>query len=115
MLAPGGLFAVRVPSTFDLLSTRLAAAALALGGSRRRLPDKPYHLYEYTRTTLRRMLETRFPRVEIVSRATPPSRLNLKGGGVAYRAKWALQLLNCPLTGLTGRFGDRIDAYAWRD
>jgi SAM-dependent methyltransferase len=114
LLEPGGLFVVRVPSTFDLLFTRLAVHGLALLRRAQRLPDNPYHLYEYTGTTLRRMLATQFGRIEIKTHATPPGRLNLKGGSTAYRAKWAFQLINYPLTVLTGRWGDRIDAFAWK-
>lgn len=114
MLAPGGLFALHVPGTFNLLSTRLAVPALRLAGRRQRLPDKPYHLYEYTTATLRGMLERRFGRVEVVCRATPPGRLNLKNRSAAYLAKYALQFVNRPLTALTGRFGDRMTAYAWK-
>jgi SAM-dependent methyltransferase len=115
MLAPGGLFALRVPGTLDLLSTRLALPLLRLAGRDRCLPDKPYHLYEYTTVTVRRMLARCFARVEVVSTATPPGRLNLKDRSAGYLAKYALQFVNRPVTAVTGRFGDRMSVYAWKD
>ena len=114
LLAPGGLFALNVPATFELLSTRLALPLLRAARRDRRLPDKPYHLYEYTAATIRRMLARRFPRVEVVNTASPPSRLNLKDRSPGYLAKYALQFVNRPLTAATGRFGDRLSVYAWK-
>ncbi len=114
LLAPGGLFALHVPGTLELLSTRLAIPLLRLAGRDRCLPDKPYHLYEYTIATIRRMLGRRFPRVEVINTATPPGRLNLKDRSPGYVAKHALQFVNRPLTAATGRFGDRMSVYAWK-
>lgn len=114
MLSPGGLFALHVPGTFELLSTRLALPLLRLARRDRCLPDRPYHLYEYTTTTIRRLLGRRFDRIEVLNTATPPARLNVKNRSFPYLAKRALQYVNRPLTAATGRFGDRISVYAWK-
>lgn len=115
LLAPGGLFAINLPGTFNLLSTRLATPLLQLAGRSRRLPEAPYHLYEYTTATVGRLFAGRFGRVEVVNLATPPWRLNLKSRSPAYLGKLALHALNWPLTGLTGRYGDRMQVYGWKD
>jgi len=114
LLAPGGLFFIRIPSTLNLLSTRLAAPLLRAAGRSRRLPDPPYHLYEYTPATIGRLFAQRFARVEIRQEAMTPGRLNLKGGSAAYVAKRALQVVNAPLTRLTGRWGDRLTVCGWK-
>ena len=76
------------------------------------LPDNPYHLYEYTGTTIRRMLERRFEHVEVIQQATPPQRLSRKTGSLDYWVKIMLQAVNYPLTSVTNRFGDRMTVYA---
>ncbi|MHB8080391.1 MAG: class I SAM-dependent methyltransferase [Candidatus Krumholzibacteriia bacterium] len=114
LLSPGGLFFIRVPSTLNLLSTRLASPLLRATRRSRLLPDPPYHLYEYTPATIGRLFARHFARVEIRQEALAPRRLNLKGGSPAYRAKRALQVVNAPLTRLTGRFGDRLTVCGWK-
>ena len=112
LLAPGGICVVVLPGTFNLLATRLATSVYARLGRDKRLPDKPYHLYEYTIETARRMFEAHFGRVEIICEASPPRALNLKNRSADYLAKYLLQFLNYPLTRLTGRFGDRMTVIA---
>jgi SAM-dependent methyltransferase len=112
LLAPDGLVVIRVPSTFNLIATRLALPLLQLTGREQRLPDNPYHLFEYDPATLGAMLRRRFDRVEVVQDATPPRRLNRKHGSLGYWLKSAAQLVNYPLTRATGRWGDRLTAYA---
>lgn len=114
MLSPGGLFYVRMPSTLDLLSTRLALPLLRLAGASRRLPDPPYHLFEYVPATARRLFAARFARVEVRSELTPPARLNRKDRSPAYLAKALLQYVNAPVTRWTGRYGDRLTVCAWK-
>ena len=112
LLAPGGLVVIRVPGTFNLFATRLAVPLLKLTGREKQLPDNPYHLYEYTGTIIRRMLEQRFERVEVIQHATPPQRLSRKTGSLDYWIKIMLQAVNYPLTSVTNRFGDRMTVYA---
>ncbi len=114
LLAPGGLCVMRVPGTFNLLSTRLAIPLLRLLGRQKKLPDKPYHLYEFTTGTVRRLFRPHFARLEILNEATPPRVLNLKTRSADYLAKSMLQVFNYPLTRLTNRFGDRMTVFAWK-
>lgn len=114
LLAPGGLVVVKVPSTFNLLATRLAVPLLRMSGRQKRLPDDPYHLFEFTAATLRGLLRRRFDRVEVIEYATPPQQINRKTGSPDYWLKAALQVVNYPLTRITGRWGDRLTAFARR-
>lgn len=114
LLAPGGLCVMRVPGTFNLLSTRLAVPVLGILARRKRLPDNPYHLYEFTTATARRLFGRHFDRVEVKNEAIAPWRLNLKSGSAEYLAKYLLQWINWPLTRLTNRFGDRMTISAWK-
>ena len=115
LLRPGGLCVMRLPGTFNLLATRLAVPLLLALGRQKQLPDKPYHLYEFTTTTARRLFARHFDRVEVRNEAIAPWRLNRKTGSADYLAKYLLQWLNWPLTGLTNRFGDRMTILAYRD
>lgn len=108
MLAPEGVFVARLPSSFDLLSSRLAIRVLPLLGRTMRLPDKPYHLHEYTRRSALHFFRRFFDEVEVDSSLIPPWKLNLKSGSAAYRLKGILHWANLPVTYLTGRCGDRL-------
>jgi 2-polyprenyl-3-methyl-5-hydroxy-6-metoxy-1,4-benzoquinol methylase len=112
LLRPGGVFVVRLPSSFSLLSTRLAAGLLPHFGGSLRLPDKPYHLHEFGADTARRLLGRGFAEVEVVESIIHPRDLNVKGGSAAYRLKHLLHWCNLPVTRLTGRFGDRLTLWA---
>ena len=106
---------MKVPGTFNLLATRLAVPVLRGLGRDKRLPDDPYHLYEYTSTTLQRMFRRHFATVEIRNETVAPWRMNLKSGSFDHVAKMMLQWFNWPLTALTNRFGDRMTVYARKD
>ena len=112
ILAPDGVAVVRIPTTFDLLSSRIATVALNLSGRVLTLPDAPYHLHEFTRRTAQRLFEDRFGDVRLMSGIVPVGSLNTKGGRALYRIKQAVHILNVPLTGWTGRFGDRLTVIA---
>jgi SAM-dependent methyltransferase len=112
LLAPGGICVMVLPGTYNLLATRLATRLFTLLGRNKQLPDKPYHLYEYTTATARRMFERSFDEVEIICEASKPGGLNLKNRSADYLAKYLLQIINYPLTRVTGRFGDRMTVIA---
>jgi len=112
LLAPDGICVMVLPGTYNLLFTKLATALLGLAGRSRELPDKPYHLHEFTTTTARLLFERVFSDVEIVCDATPPGGLNLKDRSPAYLLKGLFQYVNAPLTRLTNRFGDRMTVVA---
>jgi SAM-dependent methyltransferase len=108
MLAPGGVFVARLPSSFDLLSSRLAIRVLPALGRTMRLPDKPYHLHEFTRRSALDFFRRYFDDVEVDSSLIPPWKLNRKSGSAAYRIKGILHWANLPVTFLAGRCGDRL-------
>ncbi len=108
LLTPGGAVVIRVPATLNLLSTRLATPWLNLIGASRCLPDGPYHLHEFEPATLQRLASRYFKSVTIEQSIVPASRLNIKGGSLAYRLKRTAHRLNEPLTRRFGVCGDRL-------
>jgi len=114
LVANDGMVVLRVPATFELLSTRIATRLLPLLGRSLRLPDAPYHLHEFTARTVRDLCLRHFSEVEIDVDIVPPGELNLKGLRPQYVAKLVLHLLNYPLTKLCGVCGDRMTVAARR-
>ncbi|MBD3161739.1 MAG: methyltransferase domain-containing protein, partial [Candidatus Latescibacteria bacterium] len=55
-MKPDGLLFVAIPSTLNLLSTRIGLAIYRLLGRRKKLRIPPYHLFEYTPASIRRTL-----------------------------------------------------------
>jgi hypothetical protein len=108
MLAPDGVLVVRLPSSFDLLSSRLAGLVLPPLGRAMKLPDKPYHLHEFTHRSATVFFKRFFDEVEVDSSLIPPWKLNLKSGTTAYKIKAILHWANFPVTFFTGRYGDRL-------
>ena len=108
LLSPGGVAIVRIPTTFELISSSIATGFLRLSGKVMTLPDAPYHLHEFTLRTSRMMFEDRFSNVRLINDIVPAGSLNTKGGRALYRLKKAIHVLNVPLTRMTGRFGDRL-------
>ncbi|MBK9303498.1 MAG: class I SAM-dependent methyltransferase [bacterium] len=108
MLAPGGVLVVRLPASFDLLSSRLANRLLPVLGRTMKLPDKPYHLHEFTRRSATTFFRRFFDEVDVESHLIPPWKLNRKSGTAAYRVKGILHWANLPVTLLSHRCGDRL-------
>ena len=112
LLKPGGIAYIIVPSTFNLFSTKIATVGYRLLGRQQKLVDNPYHLYEYTSSTLRKIFETQFDHVRVINNIKKPGELNLKTKSVGYRIKYAIHLLNYPVTKILGVNGDRLTAVA---
>jgi SAM-dependent methyltransferase len=92
-LAPGGVVAVAVPSTRNLLSARLGMAIYRRRGRIKTLRLPPYHLFEYTPRSLRAMLERSGFRVELLRQsAVPLGKMGLRGSPVENVGKAVLQL-----------------------
>lgn len=108
ILKPNGVAIVIVPSTFNLFSTYLATAFYRLLGKRKKFYDKPYHVFEYTPRTIRRMFLKEFKEVQVVNRIKTPAQLNMKTGGIEYKIKYLIHLFNYPFTKLFNRNGDRL-------
>ncbi len=114
LVADDGVVVVRIPATFELISTRVAGACLSLLGKSMRLPDAPYHLHEFKAGPIRELFARHFDDVEIINDIVSPTELNLKGLRPGYVGKLALHLLNYPVTKLFGVFGDRFTIIAKR-
>jgi SAM-dependent methyltransferase len=112
MLRPGGVAYLIVPSTFNLFSTSTATFIFKLLGKEQRLVDNPYHLYEFTSSTAKRIMQTRFSDVVILNDIKRPSEMNQKTKSMAYRIKYLFHLINYPYTKITGKRGDRVTIIA---
>ncbi len=112
LVADDGAVVVRVPATFELISTRLASAGLSMLGKSMRLPDAPYHLHEYRSGILKALFSKRFASVEVRNDIVPPTRLNLKGLRPQYLLKLVLHVFNYPITKMFGVWGDRFTVVA---
>lgn len=108
MLAPGGIAVIAVPSTFNLFSTYFAILFYKMTGKRKKFYDNPYHLFEYTPTTIKQIFNKYFDDVQVVNRIKKPAELNMKGGGVEYAIKKGIHYINYPFTKLFNRNGDRL-------
>lgn len=112
MLRPGGIAYLIIPSTFNLFSTSVATFIFRLMGREQRLVDNPYHLYEYTSATAKKMMQTRFADVVILNDIKRPSEMNQKNKSVAYRIKYLFHFINFVFTKITGQRGDRVTIIA---
>lgn len=112
MLKPGGIAYLVVPSSFNLFSGILATGILSLAGKRKQMADNPYHLFEYTSATAKKMLQTQFGNVRVINAIKKPSELNLKNKSLEYRIKQCVHYINYPYTRLTGTHGDRLTIIA---
>lgn len=114
-LVPGGLVAVAVPSTLNLLSARLGMAVYRLRGRSKTLRLPPYHLFEYTPRSLRAMLETSGFRVDRLRQsAVPLGKMGLRGSLVENVGKAVLQLCAHAGAFAGNRGGDRLLAVGVR-
>jgi len=112
-LVPGGVALIAVPATLNLVSARLGLLVYRLLGREKTLRIPPYHLFEYTPPTLRRMLVTAGFEVPHLRQATVPLRkMGLRGRAVENAGKVALQLLAATTARLFNRGGDRLLAVA---
>lgn len=108
ILNEGGVAIVIIPSTFNLFSTKLAILFYKLLGKRKKFYDKPYHLFEYTPKTIKSIFGKHFKNVEVINRIKKPSQLNMKSGGIEYKLKYLIHLVNYPFTKIFNRNGDRL-------
>jgi len=112
-LKPGGIVAVAVPSTLNLLSGKIGMLVYRVRGRAKTLRIPPYHLFEYTPRTLRRMLEeSGFEVLSIRQSAVPLHRMGLRGTKLENAGKVALQVVAHTTSRLFNRGGDRLLALA---
>ena len=109
ILAPGGLLVLALPATLNLPTVRLGFAAYGVLGKQRKMDIPPYHLYEFTPATIRKMLEKQgFEVVDLLNPVKPPTHIRLGGSVVEKVGKLAGQYPTYYLNKLTGKFGDRM-------
>jgi SAM-dependent methyltransferase len=108
-LAEGGSLVVAVPSTMNLLSSKLGIAAYRLLGRYKTLNIPPYHLFEYTPRTARGLLAAAgFHVVHLRQSAVSLGRMGLRGTAFENVAKAVLQLAAIATSRLLNRGGDRL-------
>ncbi len=112
MLRPNGIVVIKIPGTFNLLSSKIASTIFSITNKSKKLPDKPYHLYEFTTKTIKAIFRKKFSEVKVINTIKKPSELNKKTGGFDYLIKYIIQFVNYPLTKITNRFGDRMTVIA---
>ena len=103
---------MKIPSTFNLFSTKIAMNVFKILNINKRLLDNPYHLYEYTTRTVFKMFTKYFSQVKIYNDIKKPWQLNIKRKSVDYLLKYLLQYINYPVTKLFNEFGDRLTVVA---
>jgi SAM-dependent methyltransferase len=109
ILSPGGLLVLALPSVTNLPSMRLGFAAYKALGRQRRMDIPPYHLYEFTPATIRKMLaKNGFSVVDLLNPVKAPANIRLGGNVVEQATKLGTQYPTYWLNKLTGRFGDRM-------
>ncbi|MGI4885053.1 MAG: class I SAM-dependent methyltransferase [Janthinobacterium lividum] len=109
ILGPGGLLVLALPSVLNLPSVRLGFATYGALGKERKMDIPPYHLFEFTPNTIRKMLEKNgFEVVDLLNPVKPPKHIRLGGSLVEKVSKLAGQYPTYYLNKLTGRFGDRM-------
>jgi SAM-dependent methyltransferase len=114
-LRPNGIVVIAVPSTLNLLSGRLGLAIYQVLGRFKNPRIPPYHLFEYTPATLRRVIEAAGFRLESIRQsAVPLRRMGLRGNPVENLGKVSLQILAHVTSFVVNRGGDRLLAVARR-
>ena len=98
-----------LPSVLNLPAVRLGFAAYGALGKQRKMDLPPYHLFEFTPTTITALLQKQgFEVVELLNPVKPPKNIRLGGSVVEKLSKLAGQYPTYYLNKLTGRFGDRM-------
>jgi SAM-dependent methyltransferase len=114
-LRPGGVVCVAVPSTLNLLAGKLGMVAYRALGRTKTLRIPPYHLFEYTPSTLKRVLRAAgFEIVLLRQSAVPLKRMGLRGNVFENLGKKSLQVVAHASSGLFNVGGDRLFAIARR-
>jgi SAM-dependent methyltransferase len=113
VLVPGGHVVLRGPITTNSIARRLGLSLYELAGRSIVLREPPYHLWEHTPGSLRRLFRiVGLDVIEARQSKIPPGRAHgrktaLEGGVMA-----AIDALNLPLTRAWNVFGDRIQVLA---
>ncbi len=109
LLAPGGHFFVRGPITTNTLARQLALQVYGLLGRDLVLAEPPYHLWEFTPSSLRRLMQkVGLEVVEMRESKIPPGSARGRKRGLQRAVMSAIDALNVPLTNALNAWGDRV-------
>ena len=109
LLKKGGKLVAHVPGTLNLISTRTAFLFYMLTGSRKTMTIPPYHLTEFSPSTLKKMyLMNGFSEVKINQHTKHPKTIPLRHSKIENFIKLSTQYPNYYLTKYFGIYGDRI-------
>ncbi len=109
LLKPGGKLVVHVPSTLNLISSRLAFMLYRIIGSQKTMTIPPYHLTEFFPATLRRMFLTAgFSTCSVIQETKHPKTIALRHSRLENMIKLIAQYPNYFLTRWLGIYGDRL-------
>jgi len=116
LLRPNGIVAAEVPSSFNSMVGRAATLVYNMQGKKRFMKLPPYHVNEFTPSTIRKALEVAgYTNNRIVQRVKKPSTITLRGSMFDRFAKKTTQYPNYWITKSLGIFGDRILAIGVKD
>jgi 2-polyprenyl-3-methyl-5-hydroxy-6-metoxy-1,4-benzoquinol methylase len=109
LLKPGGKLIVHVPSTLNLISSRLAFLIYRILGASKTMRIPPYHLTEFFPKSLEKMfIAAGFSKCTVIQETKHPKTITLRHSRLENLVKLASQYPNYYLTKVTGLFGDRL-------
>jgi SAM-dependent methyltransferase len=109
LLATGGHVYLRGPITTHSLARRAALAACGLAGRTLVLREPPYHLWEFTPRSLRRLFDAcGLAVVRLRQSKIPPGRPHGEKTPLQRAAIAAIDAVNVPLTRAFNVWGDRV-------
>lgn len=109
VLAPGGFLYLRGPITTHSLARGLGLALYRALGRDIVLREPPYHLWEFTPGSLRRLVEAvGLEGIRLRQSKIPPGRVRGQKSPWQRAAIWALDAVNAPLTQAFDVRGDRV-------
>jgi 2-polyprenyl-3-methyl-5-hydroxy-6-metoxy-1,4-benzoquinol methylase len=109
LLKQNGTLIVHVPSTLNLISTRIAFLLYRLIRTQKTMTIPPYHLTEFFPATLRKsFMAAGFSKCRIIQETKHPKTITLRHSRLENFVKVALQYPNYLLTGTLGIYGDRL-------
>ncbi len=115
VLAPGGHFVLRGPTTTHSIARGLALRAYGLLGKEIALREPPYHLWEFTPRSLTRLLRSVGLETVVLEQAKiPPGRPHGRKSALQRAVLQAIDHVNLPLTRWANVLGDRVFVVARR-
>jgi SAM-dependent methyltransferase len=114
-LKPGGVLAVAIPSTLNLISGKIGMFVYGKMKRFKTLRIPPYHLYEYTPRTVSTVLRASgFMVLGLRQSAVPLRKMGLRGNSMENAGKVILQLAAHATSRLLNLWGDRLLVLASR-